>query len=333
MFALRRALRALSYLLLFLTVWFLWPREVGGVNVSHGGAAVPDYRMTNAHYMSVKEGRLEMETRAREARFDIALHRMHAEQILAFLYNAQMERTILTADHATFHMDDRRLYARDNVQSLSADGFLLRTSQAVYSVNKRLITAPEAVEGETLNRELMVWGDSAEAPLDEKKLYLKGNARAQYGQPGQKHGLTNIRGDSALVDREESKAVFQKHVEARQEDFQGTGDRGELFFSQEDRGVKYMSLHKDVKITQKDGRYTRSQVAEFFAPSDTIVLTGFPAVYNGDDAVTGDKITMYRATGVVEVTAANAAAGQGQQNDKAPGAPPPLTKEDEELIP
>ncbi len=96
-----------------------------------------------------------------------------------------------------------------------------------------------------------------------------------------------------------------------------------------------MALTEDVKIREQDGRYTRSQVAEFFAPTDTIVLTGFPAVYDGDDAVTGDRITLYRSTKVVEVTATNAAAGAAvMEKSKGPaGQPKPLTKEDEELIP
>ena len=75
---------------------------------------------------------------------------------------------------------------------------------------------------------------------------------------------------------------------------QAVSETGDLYYSPRDKGIHYMSLNGDVKITQNDGKYTRSQVAEFFAPTDTIVLTGFPAVYDGEDAVTGDKITLYR---------------------------------------
>ena len=94
-------------------------------------------------------------------------------------------------------------------------------------------------------------------------------------------------------------------------------------------------LNGDVKIAQEDGKYTRSQVAEFFSPTDTIVLTGFPSVYDGDDAVAGDKITVYRTTGVVEVTATNAAGSEpraGYKNKRGQ-TKPTLNKEDEELIP
>ena len=96
----------------------------------------------------------------------------------------------------------------------------------------------------------------------------------------------------------------------------GTGENADLYYSKVDKGVRYMSMSHDVRITQEGGRYTRSQLAEFFGPTDTIVLTGFPAVYDGDDAVTGDKITVYRATGVVEVMATNAAGTQQQKGQK-----------------
>jgi LPS export ABC transporter protein LptC len=329
----RRLLRLASGILLFLTIWFLWPRELDGYSLGRDGkSAVPDYSMTRAHYVSVKAGKLEAETFAKEAAFNITLHRMDAKNVVALLYNSADQRTIVTADFAAFLMDERELHLQDNVQALSADGFLMRGPEAVYSLNKRVLAASRPVEGETFLKEVQVWGDRAVAPIDENKVNLYGNARSLYHEP--KHGPTRIRGDSAVLDRAAEKVTYFKHVKVEQEKVLGTSETADLFYSREDRGVHYMSMNGDVKIEQEGGRHTRSQVAEFFAPTDTIVLTGFPAVYDGDDAVTGDKITVFRATGVVEVIATNAA---GAQQKGKPGAqrsaPPPLTKEDEELIP
>lgn len=333
MIAFRRAVRWVSYVALFFTVWFLWPRELDGTNVAVGKSAVPDYSMVNAHYVSVKAGRLEVETHAKEAAFNLTTHRMDAKNVVSLLYNASDQRTVVTADRAQFQMDQRVLHLNDNVNALSPDGFLLRGPEATYNLNKRLLTASQPVEGETFEKEMQVWGDRAEAPLDENKIRLIGNARALYHES--KHGATRIRGDSCLMDRVEEKATFEKNVKVEQDKVTGTSETGDLYYSKDDKGIRYMSLNTDVKITQGDGKYTRSQVAEFFAPTDTIVLTGFPAVYDGEDAVTGDKITMYRATGVVEVTATNAAGAQTREpGKKAKGeASPALNKEDEELIP
>lgn len=325
----RRILRFISSVLLFLTIWFLWPRELDGYSLGRDGkATVPDYAMANARYVSVKEGRVEVETRAKEAAFNMANHTMEAKGVVSLLYNGSDERTIVTGDFATFRMNERELHLRENVQTLSPDGFLMRAPEAIYSVNKRLLVAPKPVEGETFEREVLVWGDRAEAPIDENKIHLIGNARSVFTE--KKRGLTKIRGESAVMDRTESKVTFQKNVKVEQDRTVGTSQSADLFYSSSDKAVRYMSLNTDVKIQEEKGRYTRSQVAEFFGPTDTIVLTGFPAVYDGDDAVTGDKITVYRATGVVEVMATNAAGSQGESPRKGPA---PLTEEDKELIP
>jgi LPS export ABC transporter protein LptC len=330
MIAVRRSLRLVSYGVFFLTVWFLWPRELDGSNALVGKTAVPDYSMVNAHYVSVKAGHLEVETHAKEAAFNLATHRMDAKNVVSLIYNGSEQRTVVTADRATFLMDQRVLHLADHVQSLAPDGFLLTGPEATYNLGKRLLTASQPVEGVTFEKEVQVWGDRAEAALDENKVHLVGNARALYQEA--KHGATRIRGDSCVLDRAQEKATFVKNVKVDQDKVTGVSETGDLYYSRRDKGIRYMSLNTDVKITQADGKYTRSQVAEFFAPTDSIVLTGFPAVYDGDDAVTGDKITVYRATGVVEVTATNAAGSQTHEKGKK-GMVPTLNKEDEELIP
>ncbi|MGZ3713034.1 MAG: LPS export ABC transporter periplasmic protein LptC [Bdellovibrionota bacterium] len=331
----KKVARYISAFILFLTVWFLWPRDLDGFYSARrdGSLDVPDYAMTNARYVSVKEGRVEMETQSKDAAFDMATRRMDAKTITAYFYNDKNEKTKVTADRGEFFMNERRMHLLDNVRSESPDGFIMKGPEAEYLVDKKFFTAPLPVQGEATDRDMKVWGNRAESNLNDSKIYLIGDARATYVE--KRHGLTKVRGDRAEVDREKEKVLFQEHVQVDQDTTVGTGRFAEFFYSKKEQGVRYMSLNEDVKITEKKGRYTRSQVAEFLGPTDTIVLSGFPSVYNGDDAVTGDKITLYRTTGVVEVSAANAA-GNSQKSGKIVGkAPPqaPLTKEDEELIP
>jgi LPS export ABC transporter protein LptC len=334
--AISKASHYLTVLVLFLTIWFLWPRDLGGFYSSRvdGSLVMPDYAMSNARYVSVKDGRVEMETQSKDAAFDMASRRMDAKDVTAYFYNDQNQKTKVTADHGEFFMNERRMHLYDNVRSESADGFIMKGPEANYAMDKKLFVAPQPVEGEATDRDMKVWGNRAESDLNDTKIYLLGNARATYIE--KKHGLTKVRGDRAEVDRTKEKVFFKEHVQVEQDTTVGTGRFAEFFYSKKEQGIRYMSITEDVKITEKKGRYTRSQVAEFFAPTDTIVLSGFPSVYNGDDAVTGDKITLYRTTGVVEVSAANAAASpapasKGRIGKPAPVAP--LTKEDEELIP
>jgi LPS export ABC transporter protein LptC/lipopolysaccharide transport protein LptA len=322
-------LQLVSGTILFFTIWFLWPRELDGF-YRDMGQSVPDYAMTKLRYVSVKEGRVEIESTAETATFDMAERKMSSKKVQAFFYNAQNEKTRVTADRGIFYMDEHRIHLLDNVESESPDGFILRGPEAQYFSEKHFFLSAQPVEGETKDQSIHVWGNRAESSLDERKIRLTGDARTTYVE--KKRGLTKVRGDRAEVDREKEKIRFEDNVRAEQDKIVATGNKADLFYAKKERGVRYMSIMDDVKILEPKGRYTRSQVAEFFAATDTIVLSGFPAVYNGDDAVTGDRITLYRTTGVVEVTATNAAAGQEKSSGKK--APPrPLTKEDEELIP
>lgn len=326
-----RILRALTALLLFLTVSLLWPREMDGFTPGRDGRlAVPDYAMTNAHYVSVKEGKVELESFSKDAAYDLAQMRMDAKDVTAYFYNQTQEKTEVKADRASFYMRDRRVHLQDNVRSLSPDGFSTVGPEAVYMVTTRHLTAPQPIAGEMQDNSMKVWGDTAESFLDERKVELVGNAIAHFQE--KKRGLTKIRGDRALVDREKQMVTFHSNVKVNQDRTVATSKRAELFYSGQQKDVRYMSLLDDVKIEETGGRYTRSQVAEFFAPTDTIVLSVFPTVYHGDDVVTGDRITLYRGTGVVEVTATNAAASP-DRDAKGPKRAETLTPEDEELIP
>lgn len=324
-------LRFLSTLVFFLTICFLWPRELDGFTPGRDGRlAVPDYAMTNAHYVSVQEGRVELESFSQDAAYDLAQRRMDAKIVTAYFYNQLQQKTEVKADRASFYLDDRRVHLLDNVVSISPDGFVMRGPEAIYKVLGRVLTAPQPIAGEMKDNSMKVWGDKAESALDERKMELIGNAIAHFQE--KKRGLTKIRGDRALVDREKQLVTFHQNVRVDQDKTVATSSRAELFYSGKEKNVRYMSLLDDVKIQETSGRYTRSQVAEFFAPTDTIVLSVFPSVYNGDDVVTGDRITLYRGTGVVEVTATNAA-GSPDRQEKGPKRPQTLTPEDEELIP
>lgn len=326
---LRRSLQLGSAAIVFITLWMLWPQEMDNSVSGRGGLfAVPDYAMTNARYVSVQKGKVELESVAQETFYDLAARRMDARQVVADFFNEDGRPTNVTADRASFFMDERRVRLEGNVVSLSPDGFRMRGEEAQYFTERRFLTADQPVAGETEDGALKVWGNRAESLLDERKAHFIGDARAEIKE--KKRGLTTVRGDTATLDREKAEVLFNKNVRVNQDKVVATSESARLLYSPEERYLRYMSLLDNVKI-REGVRHTRSQVAEFFAPNDTIVLTGLPAVYHRDDAVTGDRITLYRATGVVEVTQTNAAASSVEPARKE--APVPLTKEDEELIP
>ncbi|RZA06824.1 MAG: LPS export ABC transporter periplasmic protein LptC [Proteobacteria bacterium] len=335
MIYLRRLLVGVTSLLLFVTVWILWPQELDGfIGGRDGKLSVPDYAMTNARFVSVKDGRVEMETRAKDTTYDLAERRMISRTVTARLFDAEGKATLVTADEATFLQNDRKALLTGHVRSESPDGFVLNGSRTEYFMDKKFLLAPAPVDGAAPDKSVKVWANRAESYLGQRKLSLIGDARAEFRED--KKGVTKIRGDRAEVDREKEEIEFKKNVRTAQNGTTGSSNSATISYGTSEqsrkKGLRYMSLLDDVVIKEPGGRYTRSQVAEFFAPTDTVVLSGFPAVYNGEDAVTGDRITLYRNTGVVEVTQTNAAASGIAPKGKAPPVRP-LTKEDEELIP
>lgn len=328
---LRKILRYLTLAVIFFTLWFLWPRELDSVMMAGDDQlAVPDYAMKNARYVSVRDGVREVESYAVTAAFDLIQRRMQSRDVRVDFYNEKGEVTKVTADKGTYLMDPRNFFLEGNVRAVSPDDFVLTGEEAVYRLSDRVLNSPKPVAGEQQAKNLKVWGDTAETNLNTRKVTLNGDARVHYIE--RKHGLTKVRGDYALLDRNEERVDFHRNVKVEQDKIVATGGESMLYYSKASDAVKYMMISSDVKILEHNGRYTRSQVAEFYAPTDTIVLSGFPSVYDGDDAVTGDKITLYRASGVVEVTGTNAA-GPDSRLKEGQKRPVRSSEEDEELIP
>jgi len=324
-----KLIRFFTTMVVIASIWLLWPRDLGGTFTGKDGRlAAPDYGMSRMRYVSVKQGKLEMESNSASAAYDMSRSEMVGFQSRSFFYNNDGEPTRVESDKTTFRTDQKKIYLLGNVRSTSPDGFEMLSDQAEYDMAKRYIVAPMPVEGSAQDQSLRVWADRAESFIDTNKIYLIGNARSETID---KKGVpTKIRGERAYVFRDQEKVTFEEKVRVEQGKTEGDSGEAHFFYSPKERTVKYLSMLQDVKIRDVGGKNTRSQVAEFFAPSDTIVLSGFPTVYDGDDVVSGDRITLYRTTGVVEVTAANAL---GNPEQPAAKEQPKFTKEDEELIP
>lgn len=347
----QRTLQVFSLLLLFLSFWIMWPSELdSNVLNSEGVTSVPDYRMRNSRYVSVQEGKKNVEFYSDHSTFDLMEKWMTADKAIIYFYDPEEQKTKVTANQATFDMTKKIFYLNGDVVSISPEEFIMKSEKANYFVNLRTIIVPSPVEGVSKEKDMKIWGDRAESSLVTNIVKLFGHARTDYLDPHK--GLTKITAENAELLRNDSIANYKNNVTILQKEIVVTGKYASLYFDRREKkakqkklelapevenqvnNIKYMNVTDDVKILEKDGRYTRSQVAEFFAPTDSIVLTGFPSLYNGDDAVTGDKITLYRTTGVVEVTATNAAAKQDtltKTNKK--GLPTRDSSEDDELIP
>lgn len=329
-----RIFRIASAALVFVSVWLLWPRELDSVISSRLGVrTVSNYVLANARYTSSRQGDREVEALAERARVELTAREMHSEALTIWHWSGGVRKLKITADRGTQYMDQRRFHLEKNVVSEALDsGFFLKSEKADFLIATKKLEVPVPLEGWMKDDSLRLWGNRGEGWMERDEVWLYGDARTRHFDA--RHGETRVRGDEAQLLRKDERVNFFKNVKVEQAKVVGTGAEANLFYNQAGKGksqVSYLSLKNDVKIQDERQRYTRSQMAEFYAPTDTIVLSGFPALYDGDDAVTGDRITLYRATGVVEVTGTNAVGGQ-RLVDGASKKEPDLTEEDKELL-
>lgn len=333
-----KVINLVASLAIVLAFWFLpanLDTTIGGA--SPGTSSVPEYLMHEVRNVQTKEGKLEVEMFADMAEFRLGLEMLKATKVHGDFYNEAGEITKLQSDKADYYMKTRMLHLMGNMVCETSDHFFLRGPLADYDMNRRFLQIPQDVNGNTQDNELKFWSDKGESFIDTKTANLYGDARADY--MSKKDGLTKIRGDRALIDRNDQAATFFENVKIRQEKYDIDSRIASLFYAKDTKSVQYMVAKENVKIREKSGRYSNSQEAQFFSPTNTIVLLGFPSVYDGDDVITGDRITMFKNTGVVEVTSINAATSEQSitqspdKRDQARQVEPELTEEDEELVP
>lgn len=335
----RKWLRAASVVLVFLLAWFLWPRELDSVHdIAQGIVTVPDYRMQNLRYVSVKSGDREVELRAKTGDFFIEKYELGLKDMSGTVFNEKGEATAFIAQRGVYHMQTRKLSLYDQITATAPDGFQLYTDDLQYALTTRMLRAPHSLRGQSADGNVKIAAEKGESNVSLQQIRLTGNATGQYIEP--KHGLTTIRGDAAEMQRGDDSLTFESNVKVTQGKVAMESRTATLHYAKAPPGklrakegsVRYLVARDDVVIREQAGRYTRSQVAEFYGVTDTIVLTGYPSVYDGDDAVSGDRITLYRSTGVVEATGANAAVGERLPKRKSGETSPP-DEDDAELVP
>jgi lipopolysaccharide export system protein LptA len=129
-------------------------------------------------------------------------------------------------------------------------------------------------------------------------------------------GPINIQSDTLSLDYKKKTVLFAGHVRGVQSGTQLTSDALHVNYEQNFKDVKDMTADGNVKITQ-GGRWATSDHAVLNQANHTVVMTGNPVVHDGNDEVTGSKITVYLNTGrsVVEQAHAMIFPRQSQTTD------------------
>jgi lipopolysaccharide transport protein LptA len=131
----------------------------------------------------------------------------------------------------------------------------------------------------------------------------------------------HITSDTMSLDYKGNSVLFSGHVRAVQASGQLTSDRLRVNYGQGFHDVKEMLADGNVRISQGD-RWETSDHALLDQTQHTVVLTGSPVVHDGNDQITGTKITVHLDTGqsVVEHARAIVFPRQSQSADNGTSA-------------
>jgi len=135
-------------------------------------------------------------------------------------------------------------------------------------------------------------GDSQNGPFSS--LQFSGNK-----------GPIDIKSDSLDLDYKGNVVTFRGHVHATQADATLTSDTLTVFYGKDFHEVKEMIANNNVRMSQGT-RWATGDHAVLDQAKHTVTLTGSPVVHDGEDQVTGSKITVHLDTGKSEVEGARA---------------------------
>jgi LPS export ABC transporter protein LptC len=294
---------------------------------------IPDYTVEEFEYISTQGNQKQWRLVAKKANMFSDLRLVHAQEIVAYLFNPGSEPTVVTGKEAKYFVDDRDLEVFGDVVSKFPDGFSTRSEYLRYQPKDRLIQIPEkyAVHGESTGSDtdqtLEFESLGMTYPMKKNEVTLHRSVKAILRQ-GKKttesnRGVedeTEIRSDRCIMDRDQniahfsmypSRPVNQRFVRITQPDLFAKSRRADLHYGNFQDVVHYMTALEDVLIQEVDPetqelRYATGGRADFDSRKKLVILSDFPQVYQDNDTLVGDVILMHRDTGVVEVEHGNA---------------------------
>jgi lipopolysaccharide export system protein LptA len=118
-------------------------------------------------------------------------------------------------------------------------------------------------------------------------------------------GPVDIKSDALDLDYKGNIVTFRGHVHAVQADATLTSDTLTVTYGKDFHEVKEMVANNNVRMSQGE-RWATGDRAVLDQAKHTVTLTGSPVVHDGEDQVTGNKITVHLDTGKSEVEGARA---------------------------
>ncbi len=142
---------------------------------------------------------------------------------------------------------------------------------------------------------LLVSTDALAQPAKPKKPAARSDAPAPKPEEDEKNQPVTVDADQMESMQREGLVIFTGNVVARQNNSIQYADRTEVYLDQKgDRIVRTVSVG-NVRIITKDCRTGTAKRAEYYDAEQRVVLIGNARVWQEDNVVTGDRITIYLA--------------------------------------
>ena len=132
------------------TSTFLRPEEVmNSLGISNPSLVpnipkdrIPEYTVDGFKYLSTKGEVKEWKLKAERAFLYNKERLVHGRTVLAYLYNPDLEATIVTGNEARYFMNERDLEIFGNVVTTFPDGFVIKSEYMRYLPDKKRIEMP-----------------------------------------------------------------------------------------------------------------------------------------------------------------------------------------------
>ncbi|MGC2063069.1 MAG: LptA/OstA family protein [Thermodesulfovibrionales bacterium] len=120
-------------------------------------------------------------------------------------------------------------------------------------------------------------------------LLLGGNSFAETSRASVKGPIT-VTSESLTADNKAHTALFETNVVARTPDMSMAADKMLIFYREDGGEVTKIEATGNVRLI-KESRVITAQNAIYYADEDKVVFTGEPKAIDGDNVVTGTKMT------------------------------------------
>ncbi|MGZ3709700.1 MAG: LPS export ABC transporter periplasmic protein LptC, partial [Bdellovibrionota bacterium] len=292
---------------------------------------IPEYSVNSFNYVSVQGGEKQWKLVAEKAFMYNGDKLVHSRHVTAYLYDSEDKTTVVTGLEAKYFMNKKDLEIFGDVKTVFPDGFEIRSEYLRYLPDQKMSFISQGMDS-AMSDSVVVLPKAVRMTMER----LKPKDSDSEGVPDR----TIIESDHCLIHRDKRVAHFTmygwrplkaKFVHITQPTLYARGRRADMNYGEFSSVLQYLTAYEDVLIKEtpkqedntKKGDLERSQDqtnlgkreenkaailkygtgsrADFDTHRDVVVLTGFPQVYQGDDTVTGDVITVHRDSDIVEV--------------------------------